>query len=295
MKLSSSFSRQEERAAILFILPAVITLFLFTFYPMINAFVISFKEYSLINPDSSFIGITNYKDLLSDQKFINSLLNSLHFAVVVIPVQTIIALVMALLVYKSSIVKGLFRTAYFMPVVIAIGVASTLFKLIYNKDFGLLNSVLDFFGIPPIAFLSDSSIAMYGIMILGMWKSAGFFMVIFIAGLNNIPTNLYEAAEVDGATPLQKFFKITLPLLRKTIAFVIIITTMDAIKISGPVFILTAGGPADSTMTTVYFIYKMAFQQMEMGYGAAAAFILFAIVMVISIVQLRLLKSDVEY
>ncbi|MCD9020712.1 sugar ABC transporter permease [Cohnella sp. NL03-T5] len=262
---------------------------------MINAFIISFKEYSLINPDSTFIGLTNYKDLLADPKFISSLVHSFHFALVVIPVQTIIALVMALLVYKSSLVSGLFRTAYFMPVVIAMGVASTLFKLIYNKDFGLLNSLLHSVGLPQVAFLSDTKLAMYGIMLLAMWKSAGFFMIVFVAGLNSIPSDLYEAAEVDGATRLQKFFKITLPLLKRTMTFIIIITTMDAIKISGPVFILTAGGPADSTTTSVYFIYKMAFQQMEMGYGSAAAFILFVIVMFISIIQLRLLKSDVEY
>lgn len=268
---------------------------LFTFYPMINAFIMSFKEYNLINPNSSFIGWDNYRNLLTDPKFISSLAHSFHFAIVVIPVQTAIALVMALLVYKNSFVSGLFRTTYFVPVVIAIGVASTLFKLIYNYDYGFLNNVLHIFGLPPIAFLSDEKVSMYGMMLLGMWKSAGFFMVVFIAGLNGIPGELYEAAEVDGATRLQKFIKITLPLLRRTMMFVVIITTMDAIKFFVPVAIMTGGGPADSTSTTVFFIYKTAFQLMDMGYGAAAAFILFVIVMVISIIQLRVLKSDVEY
>ncbi|MFD0712706.1 carbohydrate ABC transporter permease [Paenibacillus sp. GCM10027626] len=295
MRLSANFSQKEERAAFLFILPAVACLALFTFYPMINAFIISFKDYSLINPDSAFIGLTNYKNLLSDPKFTNSLLHSFHLAIVIIPVQTIAALMLALLVYKSSVVANLFRTAYFMPVVISLGVASTLFKLIYNQDYGLLNSLLHVFGVPPISFLSDSNLALYGIMLLGIWKSAGFFMVIFVAGLNGIPNDLYEAAEVDGATKTQKFFSITLPLLRRTLTFVIIITTMDALKLFVPVALVTGGGPADSTTTSVFYIYKMAFQQMEMGYGSAAAFILFVIVMCISIVQLRLLKSDVEY
>lgn len=262
---------------------------------MINAFIISFKEYSLINPDATFIGLTNYRNLLSDPKFVNSLFRSFHLAIVVIPVQTIIALVLALLIYRNSWVTSLFRTVYFMPVVISIGVASTLFKLIYNQDYGLLNSLLHVFGVPPVSFLSDPSIALYGIMLMGMWKSAGFFMIIFVAGLNNIPSDLYEAAEVDGATALQKFYKITLPLLRRTLTFVIIITTMDALKIFVPVALVTGGGPSDSTTTSVFYTYKMAFQQMEMGYGSAAAFILFLIVMCISIVQLRLLKSDVEY
>lgn len=295
MKSHTSIGRQEERAAIYFILPAVISLALFTFYPMINAFIISLKEHSLINPVSEFIGFRNYKDLLVDPKFLNSLVHSFHFAVIVIPVQTIIALTMALLVYRKRWLSGLFRTSYFLPVVIAMGVASTLFKLVYNKDYGLLNSVLHTFGIPPVAFLSDPSAAMYGIMLLGMWKAAGFFMIVFIAGLNGIPADLYEAAEVDGATKTQQFFRITLPLLRRTMAFVIIITTMDAIKISGPVFIMTGGGPGDSTTTAVYFIYKTAFLQMQLGYGAAAAFLLFVIVMIISIIQLRALRTDVEY
>ena len=295
MKMNSAFGKQEERAAWLFVLPAAISLALFTFYPMLNALTISFKEYSLINPEAAFVGLANYSGLLSDPKFINSLLHSFHFALVVIPVQTALALGLALLIYRSSWVTGLFRTIYFMPVVIAIGVASTLFKLIYNQDYGLLNSLLGFFGAGPVSFLSDPNLALYGIMLLGVWKSAGFFMIIFVAGLNGIPNDLYEAAEVDGATRAQKFVKITLPLLRRTLTFVIIITTMDALKIFVPVALVTGGGPADSTTTAVYYIYKIAFQQMEMGYGTAAAFILFVIVMCISIVQLRLLRTDVEY
>ncbi len=151
MKLQSAFGKREERAAWLFILPASIALLLFTFYPMINAFVISFKDYSLINPDSSFVGLDNYRSLMSDPKFLGSLRHSFHFAIVVIPVQAAVALGMALLVYRTSWVSGLFRTTFFMPVVIAMGVASTLFKIIYNQDYGLLNSVLGFFGLgmPP--------------------------------------------------------------------------------------------------------------------------------------------------
>ncbi|KIL38020.1 hypothetical protein SD70_29205 [Gordoniibacillus kamchatkensis] len=295
LKITSAYHKQEERAAALFIAPAIISLLLFTFYPMVKAFMTSFEDYNLISTNSSFVGLTNYVNLLKDPEFLRSLLHSLHFAVIVIPVQTALALSMALLVHRSSKISGFFRTTYFLPVVISMGVASTLFKLVYNKDFGLLNSVLKIFGLPPVAFLSDSHAAMYGIMLLGMWKAAGFFMIVFIAGLNNIPRSLYEAAEVDGATALQKFFKITLPLLRRTMTFVVVITTMDAIKISGPVFILTGGGPANSTTTAVYFIYKTAFQQMDMGYATAAAFILFVIVLIISLIQLRLFKTDVEY
>ncbi|MGI2293196.1 carbohydrate ABC transporter permease [Paenibacillus sp. GXUN7292] len=291
----NSFRMQEERSAFAFIFPAVASLLLFTFYPMISAIFVSFKDFNLINPNAAFIGLENYKELLHDKQFLNSLLHSLHFAVFVIPIQTAIALCLALLVKRTAWYSGLFRTVYFLPVVIAIGVASTVFRLLYNKDFGLLNAFLKIFGLPTISFLSDPSVSMYGIMILGMWKAAGFFMIIYLAGLNNIPKAIYEAAEVDGASKLRMFYNITLPLLKRTTAFVVIITTMDAIKISGPIFILTGGGPANSTTTATFYIVNQAFDQMRMGYAAAAAMILFVIVLSISIFQLKLFKSDVEY
>lgn len=290
-----SFRRQEEWSAYAFILPAIAGLAIFTFYPMISAFIYSFKDFNLISPNSHFIGLDNYIELVKDRQFLDSLIHSFHFAIVVIPVQTALALGLALLVQKTAWYSGLFRTIYFLPVIIAIGVASTVFKLIYNQDFGLLNAFLKMFGLPTISFLSDPKVAMYGVMILGIWKSVGFFMIIFLAGLNNISKDIYESAQVDGATGMATFFRITLPLLKRTMAFVVIITTMDAIKISGPIFILTNGGPAGSTTTATYFIVNQAFDQLRMGYATAAAMILFVIVLCISIIQMKLFKTDVEY
>lgn len=289
------YERQEEWSAYAFIFPAMAGLLLFTFYPMLNAVLVSFEDFNLINPVSSFIGFGNYKELLGDRLFLDSLVHSFHFAIVVIPVQTAAALGLAMLVQRASWVSGLFRTLYFLPVIIAIGVASTVFKLIYNQDFGLLNAFFRLLGLPPVSFLSDPDVAMYGVMLLGMWKAVGFFMIIFLAGLNNISRDVYEAAEVDGASAVRRFFSITLPLLKRTMAFVVIITTIDAIKISGPIFILTGGGPAGSTSTATFFIVEQAFDQMRMGYATAAAMILFVIVLIISIFQMRMFKSDVEY
>mgnify|MGYP001304126036 CR=1 FL=1 len=290
-----SFRAQEEWSAYAFILPAVASLLLFTLYPMINAVLVSFKDFNLISLSAEFVGLGNYRELLGDRQFLDSLIHSFHFAVVVIPVQTAIALGLALLVRRKAWFSGLFRTIYFLPVVIAIGVASSVFRLIYNQDIGIMNALLRALGLTPIGFLSDPGVAMYGVMILGMWKSAGFFMIIFLAGLNNIPRDIYEAAEVDGASRLRMFWGITLPLLKRTTAFVVIITTMDAIKISVPIFFLTGGGPAGSTTTATFFIVNQAFDQMRTGYAAAAAMILFLIVLAISILQLKLFKTDVEY
>jgi len=294
---SAVYDAQESRAAILFIIPAFVLLAVFIFYPMARALLISFQNYNLIGGASSasFAGLSNYKSLLSDESFGTSLWHSFYFALIVIPVQTAIALGLALLVKRPLRGVGLFRTVYFLPVVVSFAIASTIFRLIYNKDYGMLNIILKGLGLPTFDFLSNPDISMFGIIILCIWKAMGFFMIVFLAGLNNIPDSLYEAAHVDGAGPLQRFVFITLPLLKRTMAFVVIITTMDALKIFVPVYITTSGGPAGSTSTVVHYIYETAFKQLNMGYAAAAAFLFFLIVLVISIIQLRIFRTDVEY
>lgn len=291
----AEYDAKETRAALLFVAPALILLSVFIFYPMVKALLISFQNYNLISSESSFAGLANYRKLLSDETFGSSLWHSFYFAIVVLPVQTAISLGVALLVLKKSRGVGFFRTVYFFPVVVSFAIASTVFRLIYNKDYGMLNIVLKGIGLPSVNFLSDPSLSMLGIIVLCIWHAVGFVMVIFLAGLNNIPDSLYEAAHVDGAGPVQRFFRITLPLLKRTTAFVVIITTMESLKIFIPVYITTSGGPAGSTSTVVHFIYETAFKQMNMGYATAAAFLFFFLVLIVSIVQLRVFKTDVEY
>jgi multiple sugar transport system permease protein len=293
-KRSQSFRKHEQATAFWFIFPAIALLFVFVFYPMLQAFLISFKNYSLVGAGDVFVGMDNYVQLMKDRAFFNSLKHSFYFALIVIPIQTSIALGLALLIQKKTATSGLFRTLYFIPVIISTAVAATVFKLIYNKEFGLLNSVLKALHMPVTSFLSDPKTAMNGIIVLGIWKGAGFFMIIFLAGLNNISPDLYEAARVDGASRIQQFFKITFPLLHRTMAFVVIMTTIDAIKLSGLVFVLTNGGPNSSTETVVFYIYKQAFTQMRMGYATAAAFVLFAIVLTISLIQMKLFNKDTD-
>ncbi|MDF2644624.1 MAG: hypothetical protein K0Q73_429 [Paenibacillus sp.] len=293
-KKSQSFRRHEQATAFWFIFPAIALLLVFVFYPMLQAFIISFKNYSLVGAGDVFVGMDNYVHLMKDRAFFNSLKHSFYFAIIVIPIQTSIALGLALLIQKKTATAGLFRTLYFIPVIISTAVAATVFKLIYNKEFGLLNSVLKALHLPVTSFLSDPDTAMNGIIVLGIWKGAGFFMIIFLAGLNNISPDLYEAARVDGASRIQQFIKITLPLLNRTMAFVVIMTTIDAIKLSGLVFVLTNGGPNSSTETVVFYIYKQAFTQMRMGYATAAAFVLFAIVLTISLIQMKLFNKDAD-
>ncbi|MFC4597487.1 carbohydrate ABC transporter permease [Cohnella hongkongensis] len=291
----AAYDKQESRAALLFIVPAFVLLAVFIFYPMFRALLISFQNFNLISAQSSFAGWSNYVKLFSDGDFGASLRHSFYFTLVVLPVQTAVSLGLALLVQRKSRGIGLFRTVYFLPVVVSFAIASTIFRLIYNKDYGMLNVILKGLGLPALDFLSNPDISMLGVIVLCIWRAMGFVMVIFLAGLNNIPESLYEAAHVDGAGAAQRFFRITLPLLQRTMAFVVIITTMDALKIFIPIYITTSGGPAGSTSTVVHFIYETAFKQMNMGYAAAAAFLFFFLVLLISVAQLRLFRTDVEY
>jgi len=202
----AAYDKQESRAAYLFIVPAFALLAVFIFYPMVRALIISFQNYNLISAQSSFAGFANYGKLFEDGAFGASLWHSFYFTLVVLPVQTAISLGLALLVQKKFRGVGIFRTVYFLPVVVSFAIASTVFRLIYNKDYGMLNVVLKGLGLPVLDFLSNPDISMLGIIALCIWRAMGFVMVIFLAGLNNIPDSLYEAAHVDGAGPAQRFF-----------------------------------------------------------------------------------------
>ncbi|MFC5467654.1 carbohydrate ABC transporter permease [Cohnella suwonensis] len=290
-----NFGNREKYAAWGFVLPALLLLLIFMFYPMLRALLLSFHESNLISTKLTFVGLDNYVRLVRDPEFWTTLGHSFYFGLIVIPVQSAIAFGLALIVQKKTPFVALFRTVYFLPVVISFVIASAVFRLIYNSEYGMLNILLDALGLPAFEVLSDPDVSMFGIILLGIWHAMGYFMIIFLSGLNQIPGDLYEAAETDGASGFQKFLYVTLPLMRRTISFVLIITTMDALKIFIPIYVVTAGGPAGSTRTVVQFIYETAFHHMNLGYAIAAAFIYFIIVLAISIIQLRLFRSDVEY
>ncbi len=278
----------------LFILPAVLIIGTFYIYPSLNLIPMSFKEYNILQGVGSgmFTGFANYAKIFGDGEFWNALKNSFIFAVVVIPAQTAIALIMAVFVNNKARFVPFFRTVFFIPVLISFVVVSVFWKQIFDPYFGLANSLLAVLGIPPQGFLIDPSQAMASVIFVSIWKSWGWFMIIFLAGLQGIPRQLYESASIDGATKLREFFSITLPMVRRTLLFVLIITTIDAIKIFAPVYIMTGGGPLDRTDTVVHHVWKTAFRFNEMGYASSMAVFLFLIVFIITLVQLRLNKID---
>ena len=283
-------SNSTARIAFFFLAPALIAIGIFFFIPVIAAFVLSFTDfdiYSLGNwKYARLVGIKNYIDLVNDPLFWKALTNTLYFLFVGGPLSIAMSLATALLL-QSKVVrfKGIFRTAYFAPVVTTLVAVAVVWRFVYHPRFGLLNYALSFVGIDPIDWLGDPHWAMPAIILLAVWKNFGYNMIIFIAGLQNIPQELYEAADIDGAGKWQQFTAITIPMLAPTTLFISIITMIGYIQLFAEPYVMTQGGPQDATLSIVLMMYEQGFRWWNMGYSAAVAFILFAIILVASLIQ----------
>ncbi|MCQ6266929.1 sugar ABC transporter permease [Fictibacillus sp. WQ 8-8] len=278
-----------------FVGPAMILLFVFLILPAILALYYSFTNYYLLTPEKmKFVGMENYKRLAEDDIFLKSLGNTALFVVIVVPVQTLVALALALLVNQK--VRGIkfFRMAFFAPVVTSMVIVSILWTFIYNPDNGLANSILNIVGLGPFQFLTDKDQAMYSIIFMSIWQGAGYQMMIFLAGLQEIPDHLYEAASIDGANAWQKLINITIPGIRNILVFIAIVTMIAATKLFIQPFVMTQGGPLDSTKTLVYMVYETGFKFRDVGYSSAIAILFFVIVLVISILQRKFIKESTE-
>ena len=277
--------RDERVAAYIFVAPAVILLIAFLVVPMIYTVYFSGFKYQLMRPDAmKFIGFENYQKLFSDKNFWLALKNTVYFTVIVVPCQCALALALALLVSKKFRGVAVFRTMYFAPQLTSMVVISVLWSVLYNANpnTGLINSILVSLGMSPIKFLSDANTAMNSIIFMSAWQGAGYQMMIFLAGLQGIPRDQYEAASVDGATKFKQFLYITLPGLKGTIKYVIMITMIQAMKLFTQPYIMTQGGPKNSTKTLVYYIYTQGFQKGNFGYACSIAAVFFVIVVCMS-------------
>lgn len=277
--------RDERIAAYIFVAPAVILLIGFLVVPMIYTVYFSGFKYQIMRPDATtFIAFDNYKKLFADKNFWAALKNTVYFTVIVVPVQCALALGLALLISKKFRGVAVFRTMYFAPQLTSMVVISVLWSVLYNANpnTGLINSILVSLGMSPIKFLSDASTAMNSIIFMSAWQGAGYQMMIFLAGLQGIPRDQYEAASVDGATKFKQFLYITLPGLKGTIKYVIMITMIQAMKLFTQPYIMTKGGPKNSTKTLVYYIYDQGFQKGNFGYACSIATVFFVIVVCMS-------------
>ncbi len=288
--------RNKISAAYLFLSPALLAIFIFFLIPVLAALLMSFTDfdiYSLGNLGyARFIGLQNYIEIFKDPLFWQSLKNTLYFVVAGGPLSIAVSLTAALLLSSKLVkYKGFFRLVYFMPVVTTLVAVSILWKFIYNPRFGILNYLLGFIGVHPIDWLGNPQWALPAIILMAVWKNFGYNMIIFIAGLQNIPEDLYEAANLEGASEWNKFKNITLPMLAPTTLFVCIITMIGYFQLFAEPYVMTQGGPLNSTLSIVLYMYREGFMWWNMGYSAALAFILFIIILIVSLIQLRVQRE----
>jgi multiple sugar transport system permease protein len=286
----------ERRAAILFLLPALAVILLFFLLPVCASLLLSltdFDIYALADIHNiRLVALRNYSELLGSALFWKALVNTLYFTAVGGPLTVIVALASALLVNtKVARWKPLFRTIYFAPVVTTIVAVAVVWKYLYHPRFGLLNRGLDLIGIAPIDWLGDPKWAMPAIILLAVWKNFGYTMIIFVAALQAIPEELYEAARIDGASALQQFRHVTLPMLGPTFMFVGIITAIGYLQFFPEPYVMTRGGPVNSTLSVVMLMYEQGFKWWNMGYAAAVAFVLFIFIAAATLVQLKVQRA----
>ncbi|KJH72994.1 carbohydrate ABC transporter permease [Aliterella atlantica] len=276
----------EEVAAWIFLTPAFIFLGVFLLYPIAYLFYLSFTAGSFTSTGVEWIGFRNYWRLLFNPDFWQVLGNTIYFTVATVILSLVIPLGLAVLLNRSLSLRGLLRSAYFLPSITSLVAAGLGFRWLFQTE-GPINQLLDLFGIAPISWLGSSIWAMPVLILLSIWKQLGFNMVVFLAGLQAIPPSRYEAAELDGANSWQQFRHITLPGLRPTLVFAAITTAIFTLRSFEQVYVVTGGGPLNSTNLLVYYIYQEAFGQFDFGYAAAAATILLAIALLLVYLQLR--------
>lgn len=296
-KVKKIDKRQLKRNLIAysFILPNFIGFAIFTLVPVIFAFILSFLNWDGANP-ITFAGLDNFKRLLTDTTFSIAFKNTILYSLATVPLTLVASLTIAILLNKKIFARNIFRAVFFFPYVASLVAVAVVWNMIFNPSMGVVNSFLTSIGIAnPPGWTSSTTWAMPVIVFVSIWKSMGYYMVIYLAALQGIPRDLYEAASIDGATPWQQFKNITLPMLTPTTFFVSIMLTISCFKVFDLVYMMTQGGPGRSTTVLVSLIYNTAFKEFSYGYSSAVAMILFVIVLVITVVQFRGEKKWVSY
>jgi multiple sugar transport system permease protein len=273
--------------------PWILTFLIFWLFPLIYSFVISLTDYRLLDQSTNWIGLANYGKLFSDPDFIVALKNSFIFVVGTIPFTTIIALGLAILLNDKFRGRTFFRAAYFMPSITSMVVIALIFSNLYARG-GYLHLLTDMVGLnpPQSGFLLSEKTALFSIMAMDIWMASGYYMLLFLGGLQTIPTELYEAARISGASRWNQFRYITLPMLKPVTVFIIVINSIKSFQVFVEIFVMTKGGPLNSTFTGVYFVYETGLRRFDFGYASAAAYILFGIIALASLIQFRLLKTE---
>ena len=296
-KLRDTWRQMRKNwSAYLFLMPGLIHFMIFTLFAVSFAFYISFHEWNIIRPEKPYVGLDNYVRLFHDERFIRSVVNTFTFMVGV-PLNLMSGLAVALLLNTKVRGQALFRTMFYIPVITPLVVSAIIWKWVYQGNYGLLNYYLLKLGIihEKIFWLADPNLALPALILMGIWGGTGSTMVIYLAGLQSIPEEMYDAAKVDGANAWQRLIHITIPLLRPTTFFLFITGIIGAFQIFTEVYIMTNGGPLNRTETIGYYLYVNAFRELDMGYATAMAFALFALIFGFTLIQWKYTRGDVEY
>jgi multiple sugar transport system permease protein len=288
--------RKEALTAYLFIAPTMLGFLIFIAGPMVSSLGMSLFEWDIVSRPQ-FIGLENYGFLIQDPGFRTAFRNTATFAVLVVSLNLVVALSLAVALQRTlpTILRYYYRTAFFLPMVTSMASISIVLGFLFHKELGIINYYLGLLGIPPAPWLTSTSWALFTIVLATVWKSFGFDLILFIAGIQNIPRHLYEAAEIDGANGWHQFWRITLPLLSPTIFFAVVVGLISSFQVFDQAFIMTRGGPGDATRTLVMVIYEDAFATLRMGYGSAIAVVLFLVILSLTIFQFRVSSRWVHY
>ena len=289
----SSWLRNKQYTPIAFLAPTLVLLLTYAIIPMFWGLGLAFTEYPLLQPPR-FIGLENFRRLMDDPVFWASLRNTCYYIIGTVPPRIILGFVVALLLNQAILGRNLLRAMFYFPVIAPLVSVSLLWQWMFNTHFGVINSLLRLIGLAPVPWLTSSKYALTAVMIMSVWKTIGWNMVVFLAGLQGISPSYYEAAQIDGANSWQCTRYITLPLLRPIVLLALVISTINSSKVFEQVYIMTGGGPGYSTMTLVQQVYHSAFQSYEMGYASAISLVLFAIVMVLSVIQFKYLGDRTD-
>ena len=286
--------KTRDKIGYIFVSPYIIFFGLFIAYPLVFSFYLIFHRWDLVSAPKP-VGMDNIIFLLNDGVFWKALFNTIIFLLIHIPSQIVIALGIAIILSQKIRARAFFRASFFLPVIISGAVVTILWTRLYSTDIGLINNILAKIGLPAVPWLTNQYMAMPSIAIMATWKNVGFYIILFLIGLQNIPKHLYEAASIEGASKPQAFFHITLPLLKPTMLLVVVISTINGFNLFIEPYVMTGGGPINSSLSVVLYIYKQAFSYQHMGYAATVGFALTIIIFIVSIIQRKFLQSETYY
>ena len=296
-KKTSKQTLNEWKWAYFLVAPTIIGLMILNIIPIFQTLYLSFFKSGDFGKGNIFVGLSNYKKMLGDAQVWHAVINTLKYTIIVVPVTVIIAMILAVLLNSKIKGKGTYRTIYFIPMVAAPAAITMIWKWLYNNQYGLINYVLSKVGINPVNWIDDPNIALYSIIIIGIWSTVGYSMVLLIAGLQEIPRDYYEASSIDGAKPVRQFFNITLPLVSPTLFFVVVTSIIQGMQVFDVIYMMIdVTSPAyDSTVSLVYLFYNSSFKYADKGYGSAIVMLLLVIIMIITVFQMKAQKKWVNY